>query len=193
MKNLLKISFVIMISFVTLMSFTFFQTSDKYDVSRFFKPTGYMGDGEFGGKYVKLLKACKEQPYSGPYCIRVDYTIGPKGWAGIYWQNEPDNWCKEPGNDMSDNGYDSITFVARGKNGGEMVEFKAGGIKDCGKYKDSFEVTLGEIILTEDWTEYSISLEGENLKSVIGGFCWVASGHSNPKGLTFYIDDIFYE
>ena len=75
-----------------------------------------------------------------------------------------------------------------------MVEFKAGGIHDRTKrYKDSFEVSLGRIPLTREWQQHRINLEGKDLSSVIGGFCWVASQPANPDGLTFYLDDIRFE
>lgn len=166
----------------------------KLDVARSYDATGWMGDGEEGTKYVQFTEACKEQPRSKPTCIKITYTIGPKGWAGIYWLNKPNNWGDKPGEDWSARGYSSITFWARGEKEGEVVEFKAGGVEDNKKpHKDSFEVSTHKVTLEKDWKRYEIKLDGENLSSVIGVFCWVASGSSNPEGLTFYLDDIQYE
>src|SRR5438270_9996 len=47
-------------------------------------PSGYMGDGNLtmSGAYVPTPDG-----ESGP-CLRVNYRPpGPKGWAGIYWQD----------------------------------------------------------------------------------------------------------
>lgn len=159
-------------------------------------PSGWMGDGEFGEKHIQLFEAWKEAPHSDSICIKVTYEPGPKKWAGVYWQNEPDNWGDKPGWDLAAAGYTRITFWAKGKNGGEVVEFKAGGIAAPGKkYKDSFEVTARprKIVLTNEWKQYAISLDQQDLSSVIGVFCWVASATANPTGLTFYLDDIYYE
>ncbi|NIM13974.1 MAG: hypothetical protein GTO45_18165 [Candidatus Aminicenantes bacterium] len=168
---------------------------EPLDVWAKFTAAGWMGDGEYGEKYIQLAEAWKENPHSAPLCIRITYTPGPKkGWAGIYWQNEPDNWGDEPGDNLQKIGYKKLTFWARGENGGEVVEFKAGGINAPGKaYRDSFEVNLGKVVLEKTWKQFTIDLEGQDLSSVIGGFCWVASRAANPKGLTFYLDDIYYK
>jgi hypothetical protein len=152
-----------------------------------------MGDGETpGAKNVQLDEAWKVNPHSGPICIRVRYSPGPTGWAGIYWQNKAANFGNSPGENFSRAGYKRVTFWARGENGGELVEFKAGGI--TGKtYTDSFEATTGKVALDRKWQPYEIKLEGKDLSSVIGGFCWVASKTANERGLTFYLDDIYYE
>jgi hypothetical protein len=87
-----------------------------------------------------------------------------------------------------------LVFWAKGETGNERVEFKAGGIDAPGKpYRDSFEKSLGTVRLDTQWTRYELDLTGEDLSSVIGGFCWVATARSNPNGLTFYIDSITIE
>jgi hypothetical protein len=170
------------------------QGPNPFDVLSMFIPSGWMGDGEQGTKYIQFLDGWKKNPYSGPVCVKVTYTPGETGWAGIYWQNEPNNWGDEPGEDFRKDGYKKLTFWARGENGGEIVEFKVGGIKAPGKrYRDSFKESTGRINLEKEWKQYTIDLEGEDLSSVIGGFCWVAARSSNPEGLTFYIDDVFYK
>lgn len=180
------------------MCFTREQTPklDYLDVGGFFTASGWMGDGGPGGRqHIRLDEACSNNPHSLPGCIKVAYIeYGSKRWGGIYWQNRQDNWGDKPGWDLSKTGYTCITFWARGDRGDEMVEFKAGGIHDRTKrYKDSFEVSLGRIPLTREWQQHRINLEGKDLSSVIGGFCWVASQPANPDGLTFYLDDIRFE
>ncbi|HZT61325.1 MAG TPA: hypothetical protein VFA21_22145 [Pyrinomonadaceae bacterium] len=165
-----------------------------FDIAARFTASGFMGDGEQGRKYVQLLEAWTTNPHSTPNCIKVVYSPGPNGWGGVYWQNKPDNWGDQPGDDFSHEGYKKLTFWARGETGNEVVEFKAGGNNKPGKqYKDSFEASTGKVQLDKDWKQYTLDLGGENLSSVIGGFCWVAAASANPKGATFYLDDILYE
>ena len=164
------------------------------DVTSQFVASGWMGDAEQGKKYVQFNEAWKESPHTAPSCIKVVYSPGPNGWGGVYWQNKPDNWGDKPGENLSQAGYHKITFWARGQNGGEVVDFKAGGIGTDGKpYKDSFEAKLGRTTLEKVWKPYTIDLANKDLSSVIGGFCWVASQTANQKGLTFYLDDITFE
>lgn len=164
------------------------------DIAAKFTASGYMGDGEQGNKYIQLLEASKDNPHSAPFCIRIKYSPGPNGWGGIYWQNRPDNWGDQPGENWSKAGYGKISFWARGETGNEIVEFKAGGINAPGKkYRDSFEITSGKLQLSKEWKEYTLELRGQDLTSVIGGFCWVAAKSANPNGATFYLDDIRYE
>ena len=84
--------------------------------------------------------------------------------------------------------------MGAGQKGGEIVEFKSGGIAGGGKkHKDSYEVTLGSVALTKDWKQYEISRKGKDLSVVIGAFAWVATADANPGGLTFYLDDMRFE
>jgi hypothetical protein len=168
---------------------------EPLDVGVEFVASGWMGDGERGRKNIELIEASEEDPHSPPFCIKIAYTPGASGWAGIYWQNEPDNWGRQAGEDLSGAGFRRLTFWARGARGNEIVEFLSGGSDSGLKYKDSFEARTKprRISLTQKWKQYEINLEGKNLSSVIGGFAWVASQSSNPNGLTFYLDDILFE
>lgn len=167
----------------------------KLDIQNMFTASGWMGDGEYGRRYIELNGAYETNPRSVPSCIRIQYTFGPYKWAGIYWQNKPDNWGDKEGNNYSKKGFKKLIFWAKGETGKEVVEFKAGGISNAKKpYKDSFEETVGRITLSNDWKQYTIDLESANLSSVIGGFCWVASSdYNNQRTIIFYIDDIYFE
>jgi hypothetical protein len=171
------------------------ETDNSLDVWANFSPSGWMGDAEFGDKYVTLDEGWEENPHSAPVCMKIIYTPVPnKGWAGVYWQNKPDNWGDQPGENFSKKKFTKITFWAKGEKGNEIVEFKAGGINNPGKkFRDSFEVSSGRKVLTREWKKYEIDLEDQKLTSVIGIFCWLATGSGNPKGAVFYLDDIFYE
>lgn len=154
-----------------------------------FAPTGWMGDPGSIGVDVK----CKTKPHSGKYCQKWTYTVKPgqkEGWAGVYWQHPPENWGKRKGYDLT--GYRKLSFWARGDKGGELVEFKMGGMEKE-KYPDTYSKSLGKIRLTTGWKEYMINVSGKDLSNIAGGFCWAAAAKENPKGCIFYLDDIAYE
>ena len=168
----------------------------KLDIPRWFSASGYMGDGEYGKKYIVLEGAHRANPHSSPTCIKIQYTFGPKRWCGIYWLNKPDNWGDKPGNDYSKVGFKKITFWAKGQKGDEILEFKAGDIDNSSKkYHDSFTTTTGVINVSKEWKQYTLDLNKANLSSVLGGFCWVANADNNTgqSSITFYLDDIFFE
>lgn len=165
------------------------------EIQDLFTPSGWMGDGEYGKKKILFDGAYEGNPHSGPSCIKIKYDFGPRGWAGIYWQNQPDNWGDLSGNNYSKKGISKLTFWAKGTTGKEVVEFKSGCIGNNNKmYKDSFCVTTGRKTLSNDWQKYTLNLSNEDLKNVIGAFCWVASGdHNKGDSITFYLDDIRFE
>jgi hypothetical protein len=160
-----------------------------------FIAAGFMGDGERGKQYVQVRPVAGEKPRPGNVdgmCIKVSYQSGAIGWAGVYWDYPANNWGDQPGRAIR--GVTKVVFWAAGQKGGEIVEFKSGGIAAGGKrYKDTYEVTLGSVALTKDWKQYEISLKGRDLSNVIGAFAWVATADANPGGLTFYLDDMRFE
>jgi hypothetical protein len=155
-----------------------------------FIPSGWMGDYgdiKFNDKYLT-------NPHGGTTSIQIVYsnaaTNGAR-WAGIYWQNPPNNWGTRPGGyDLS--GAKRVSFWARGEKGGERLEeVKIGGI--TGEYADSDVAGIGPLVLTTEWQQFTIDLEGKDLTSISGGFCWATNLDVNPEGATFYFDDIRYE
>jgi len=167
------------------------EAPQPYDVLQHYIPSGWMGDGEQGTRYVVWAPAWPDSRRPDSLCVRITYEPGPRGFAGIYLQWPENNWGDRAGRDLR--GYRRITFWARAEQGGN-VEFKAGDIDAPGKhFRDSFEASLGTVHLTGAWTQYTIDLQGCDLSCVIGGFCWVATTSANPQGLIFYLDDIFYE
>jgi hypothetical protein len=164
-------------------------------IQNLFTSSGWMGDGEFGRKYITFEGANESNPHSSPSCIKIKYVFGPKKWAGIYWQNQPDNWGDLPGNNYSKEDLAKVTFWARGTTGKEIVEFKSGGIKNSGKtHHDTYVRTTGRVSLTTNWKQYTINLKNADLSSVIGGFCWVASkDYNNSDSITFYLDDLQFQ
>jgi len=156
-----------------------------------FAPSGWMGD------YGDIQLNDHWQPKgknSAKAVIRIAYTAEGKqnnGWAGMYWQNPANNWGSRPGG-FNLNGMKKLIFKARGEKGGEKVEeFKAGGM--TGDYADSASAAIGPITLAKDWQVYEIPLDGQELSSISGGFCWTMSRDYNPSGAVMYLDDIRFE
>jgi len=163
---------------------------DGGSLKNHFVASGWMGD--YGD--IKMDEKSTKRPRSGATCIKTIYTgRGMQGarWAGVYWQNPPNNWGTRPG------GYDlrgakKLTFWARGEIGGEKIqEFKMGGL--TGEYADSDIASTGLVTLTTEWQQFTIDLQGKDLSYISGGFCWATNVDANPAGCTFYLDDVRYE
>jgi exo-beta-1,3-glucanase (GH17 family) len=157
-----------------------------------FAPSGFMGDISD----VTLDTRSTEAPFKGRTAIQVSYHPSDRGsgWAGVYWQEPEHNWGTQDG------GYDLswasvVTFHARGRNGGEVVEFLAGGMgKARDRYHDSLPIrTTGPVRLTKDWRRYAIDLRGTDRTRVAGGFAFSISSANNPDGAEFFLDEIAYE
>ncbi|NQT90786.1 MAG: hypothetical protein HQ558_05985 [Candidatus Omnitrophica bacterium] len=164
--------------------------TDKNARGNHYVPSGWMGDYSD----VAFTDACTDNPHTGNTCIKVAYRSNVSQgarWAGMYWQNPPNNWGNRKG------GYDltgakKLTFWIRGEEGGERVEeIKIGGMS--GTYPDSDSASVGPIVLTKEWQQHEVNLKGLDLSYISGGFCWATNLDVNPDGATFYIDDIRYE
>jgi hypothetical protein len=130
-----------------------------------------------------------ENTHSGPSCIKITYD-DTGNWAGIVWQNPPNDWGDEPGGwDIT--GAKKLSFWARGEAGGELVEFKLGILGRNKDFPDSGKASLGRVKLSSTWQKYEIPLEGKDLTCIKTGFVWSLAGRKEP--ITFYLDDIRYE
>lgn len=163
--------------------------TERGDRSNHYIPSGWMGD--FGD--LKFNQAWPTNPGAGKSCIQIKYTGERKqgaGWTGIYWQHPANNWGdKKGGFDLS--GYKTLTFMARGEKGGELIDkFMIGGITGQTEDGDSDNAQTDSIELTKDWKQYSIDLSKCDLKKIIGGFGFALNSDSNPSGATFYVDEI---
>jgi hypothetical protein len=144
---------------------------------------------------ITLVPDAMENPYSGTTSIKITYSNKASNgarWAGIYWQQPANNWGTKLNAGFNLAGATKLTFRARGEKGGERIEeFKMGGIS--GMFPDSDTAGIGPVVLTPEWSQYTIDLSGKNLTYVIGGFAWATNLDVNPDGCTFYLDDIRYE
>jgi hypothetical protein len=152
--------------------------------ARPYTPSGWMGNQSA----ITLDANCSENPHTGATCMKLEYRA-PSQWAGVIWQNPPNDWGDKPGGDNL-TGATALVFWARGANGGEKVKFVFGVIKPGKAYSDTASGEL-EVVLTKEWTRYSIDLTGKNLERIKTGFGWTLAGQGKP--VTFYLDDIQYE
>lgn len=161
------------------------------DIDAAYYPSGWMGDGESGKRFVVITRKLIPGTGNNRSTVEVTFLNGPTGWAGIYWQFPASNWGDQLGRNLT--GAKLLTFRARGKVGGEIVEFKSGGIRGK-KYSDSHEVSLGKVILNQDWAEYRMDLSDQHLSNVIGAFAAFASAADNSgNATTFYLENLRIE
>jgi outer membrane protein OmpA-like peptidoglycan-associated protein len=168
---------------------TFAVYTDQAPGRTHYVPSGYMCDND-----LNLSGAFTQTPHGNGTCLRVNYhATGPKGWAGIYWQDPANNWGDTPGRAGYDlRGATKLTFWARGANGGERVhEFRMGGI--VGQHPDSDVANITNVRLTKEWKQYTIDLSKKDLRHIIGGFGLFMNKAENSGGATYYLDDIVYE
>ncbi|MHC5112462.1 MAG: glycoside hydrolase family 17 protein [Planctomycetota bacterium] len=166
-----------------------------------FSPTGR--DGDCGD--IKIDYHYHKNPRSRSSCIKVDYLAKGQGpnlcayappckWAAMGWQHPAKNDGKQPrfkdkGLDLT--GYRRLTFWARADSPCR-VRFLVGGIDE--PYGDTLTYPRGSLIdLEPEWRQYEIDLAGADLGHMISGFGWAANWDLNPKGMTFYIDEVRFE
>jgi hypothetical protein len=163
---------------------------DKNHRKNHYIPSGWMGD--YGD--ITLNDQSTNNPHLGNHCLEFSYSAQKsqgQGWAGVYWQNPPNNWGTKNGG-FNLTGATKLTFWARGAKGTEKIQkFMVGGIK--GAYSDTASVEIGPVELTDAWKQYTINVAGRDLSYISGGFGWVATADQNPDGFTFFLDDIKFE
>jgi hypothetical protein len=155
------------------------------DAIRPYEPSGYMGNA----KAMKLDPNNADDPQSGKTCMRVDYRVGD-GWGGVVWQSPANDWGDLPGG-YNLTGAKTLSFWARGENGGEQVSFEFGILGKDKKFSDTGRGKLENVTLTREWTRHAISLNGMDLSRIKTGFVFVVAANGRP--ITFYLDDIRYE
>lgn len=153
-----------------------------------------------GGKpddYISLTSS--NNCARGSNCLQFNYRAGG-GWGGIFWwppqcgdSGTDVNWAKVKSCSCCINlnevtgfrNISSLKFWARGSRGGERIEFKIGASDIRPIPGKSIKVTL-----TTDWQQYTIDLSKMKLDRAVGLFAWIASDLRNPRGATFYLDEI---
>ena len=151
-----------------------------------YSPSGWMGDVTA----IRLDPASPERPHSGPTCLRCEFQA-TAGWAGVAWQNPPNDWGDLPGG-LDLTGAKRLVFWARGERGGETVNFRFGGIPPQRPFPDSANGSLDGVKLTREWRRYELPVAaGLDLSRVKTGFSWSLPSPGAP--VVFYLDDIRWE
>jgi len=115
------------------------------------------------------------------------------GFGGFCWKNRAGNEGEASGDNLSAGGYRRISFWARGEKGGEVAEFRAGGLGNVKtRPRDSFDVSAGKIKLGAGWHDYSIFVKDADLSSVMTPFCVLMYREDNAQDAVVYVDDIEY-
>lgn len=173
-----------------------------------------------GNAPVNINGSFTDNPHSGATSIKCSFadTTGMK-FGGFVLQNgvlegtdtipQP-NFGTKPNAGINLTGATALTFWARGKQGGEVVDFFLGGVgwnpdtgsvnnpctpsllKPC-PFPDSTKAIKITKTLTNQWQQFRIELTDISLSYVIGGFGWGVDGAKNLAGAEFYLDDIQYE
>jgi len=147
-------------------------------------PSGYMGEHDA----VEMGSEACESPRSGDSCLRVRYPRTDK-WAGVAWQHPANDWGDVDGGfDLS--GSRTLSFWARGKQGGERVKFGYGLLGDDKNFFDTASDEM-EVQLTTEWKRYRFNLKGKDLRRIKTPFFWAAPGQG--EGLVFDLDEVRYE
>lgn len=159
-----------------------------------FPGKGYMPDGNG----ISLNTGWLEGAHTGSTCIRAGYDPSQNDWVGVYWLGG--NSWEGPGVNLyekmiiDDESTVKLIIWVKGDSGGEMVQFKVGGV-DTGDDSIAPPLTTGWVELRTEWDMHEIDVTDEDLSNVVGGFCWVADRlHNYGAGeVWFYMDDIRFE
>jgi hypothetical protein len=175
-----------------------------FAVDSYFRPTGYMGDGNTAGPVMVQPSNCKLPRPQGAKgnCYKITYKPQPPetgpAWGGVYWQYPDNNWGDKPGKRIAQ-GATKVSFYAASESASEQVTFRVGGIQNAGApHQDSLKVDLVQT-LTPTLTQYSIDVRGETYDEVLGPFAWLITTYEPAKWATgaapivFYLDDIHWE
>jgi hypothetical protein len=165
-------------------------------------PAGSMAGAPDPSPYLHLSSGAPDC-HKGTTCIKVRYRQGAV-WAGILWwptacggTGSPDAWQRvKTGSCAADllaaGNLQTITrasFWARGERGGEVVELKVGD----SEMLPHPERSTGPITLSASWQHYSIDLGGLDMRHAAALFTVVATDLHDPKGATFYLDEVQFE
>jgi hypothetical protein len=100
------------------------------------------------------------QPGAGPGTMKIGGGPG-YGWAGAFWQYPRDNWGTIGGGYPIPPGATTVSFWARGHDGGEKVRFFTGeGLNiPCSDYVETAS-TNAAFPIVPAWTHYTIDITG---------------------------------
>jgi hypothetical protein len=186
------------------MTMTTTGSSLPFVVDTVFVSSGFMGDGNMAGPITMVpaktgdstdCNGGRASSTAAGSCHVVTYAppaSNGMGWGGVYWQYPANNWGAKAGFALPA-GAKKVTFQAKGKVGGEIVTFLAGGIIGSGMpYTDSVKAT-STVTLTSSWAPYSIDLSGQSYTQVLGGFGWTMKATDAGASGGFFVDDVQWQ
>jgi hypothetical protein len=145
-------------------------------------PSGWMG----GVEHLALAGDQADVVHEGDAAVRIRYE-GRSGWAGIAWQDPPNNWGdRDGGHDLR--GATALELWARGEYGGERVSFGVGLLEQDRAFPDSGIAKVEGIVMTREWQRYRVPLKGMDLSRIRTGFVVTLTGRETP--VTIYLDSI---
>src|SRR5262245_64633272 len=113
------------------------------DVSRAYPIVESIG----ANRRFHLEKTSASDAHSPPDAWKITFE-SRGGFGGFCWKNRAGNEGDAAGDNLSTGGYRRISFWARGEKGGEVAEFRAGGLGNVKtRHRDSFDVSAGKIKL----------------------------------------------
>jgi hypothetical protein len=158
------------------------------DVSRAYPIVESVG----ANRRFHLDKTTATDAHSPPDAWKITFE-SRGGFGGFCWKNRAGNEGDAAGDNLSAAGYRRISFWARGEKGGEVAEFRAGGLGNVKtRHRDSFDVSAGKIKLGAGWHDYTIFVKDADLSSVMTPFCVLLYREDNADGAVVYVDDIEY-
>jgi len=166
-----------------------------FALTQYYVPTGFMGDG-VQGEALLLDTNCRldSPPAVQGACFRFRYEpekSKPVGWAGLYFQSEPDNWGSSPGHAI-ERGARRVSFTAA-SNRDVWVKFLVGGIGTASTpYEDDFTQSA-DFEVTPIFREFEIDVSRVSYERVLGGFGFVVQKSAAGAGqLTLYLTDVVW-
>lgn len=146
-------------------------------------PSGVMGST----RSLHIDGQSTESFYEGAHSIKIQYT-GRRNWAGVAWQDPPDNWGEMDGGfDMT--GASALEFWVRGEKGGEEASFGVGLLDKKTDYPDSVIVKTAPIKLSAEWRKLRIGFQpDDDLTSIKVPFVVTIQGRGKPT--TIYVDSV---
>jgi hypothetical protein len=123
-------------------------------------------------------------------CKYIEYQPGSQGKSAFAFTTSSPV-------DLS--GAQKVTFFLMGENGGEKVKVKIAG-KDPGAgkkgdplLKEKFELSSGEVTLSNDWQRYEMPLKGTDLKNIKAPFGMDIFKGTGPAKQVIYLKYIVYD
>ena len=151
-------------------------------------------------KAISINPAFKKNPRFGASSLRIGISpdIYPRdGWAGVYFLYPEGNWGRYPGRNLT--GAKKISLWARADWPIE-VELTAGGVNrtnqkdpDLAQFDSFGPLKTGPIEITRTWKNYEISLNGQDLSSVIGAFAILIKWKRGDEDNAIYLDNLMID